>query len=38
MAKTELEQGSSAEAKALAQQIVETQEAEISELQAMLPQ
>lgn len=38
MARTELEQGSNAEAKALAQQIVETQEAEISELQAMLPQ
>jgi uncharacterized protein (DUF305 family) len=38
MAKTELEQGSSADAKALAQQIVETQEAEISELQALLPQ
>jgi uncharacterized protein (DUF305 family) len=38
MAETELEQGGNAEAKALAQQIIETQEAEIRELQAMLPQ
>jgi uncharacterized protein (DUF305 family) len=38
MAETELEQGSDAEAKALAEQIVEAQEAEITELQAMLPQ
>lgn len=35
MAKTELEKGSNAEAKALAQKIVEAQEAEISEMQAM---
>ncbi|AXB41602.1 DUF305 domain-containing protein [Amycolatopsis albispora] len=38
MANTELQQGSDAEAKALAQQIVTAQDGEIRELQAMLPQ
>jgi uncharacterized protein (DUF305 family) len=37
MAKTELEQGSSADAKALAQKIVDAQEAEIKEMQALTP-
>lgn len=36
MATTEVKQGSDAEAKALAQQIVDAQEAEIGEMQAML--
>ncbi|HEX6354872.1 DUF305 domain-containing protein [Actinophytocola sp.] len=36
MAKTELESGSDADAKALAQQIVDAQEAEITEMQGML--
>ena len=36
MAKTELEQGSSAEAKALAKKIVSAQEAEITEMQGMV--
>ncbi|HEY0448617.1 DUF305 domain-containing protein [Actinophytocola sp.] len=36
MAKTELAKGGNAEAKALAQQIIDAQEAEISEMQAML--
>jgi uncharacterized protein (DUF305 family) len=38
MAKTEVEQGSNADAKALAQQIIDAQEAEITEMQGMLTQ
>ncbi|MFC4003984.1 DUF305 domain-containing protein [Prauserella oleivorans] len=38
MAEAELKNGSNAEAKALAQQIIDAQEAEISEMQAMLGQ
>ncbi|MFF5990701.1 MULTISPECIES: DUF305 domain-containing protein [Prauserella] len=38
MAKDELKNGSNAEAKALAQQIINAQEAEITEMQAMLDQ
>ncbi|EHR61343.1 DUF305 domain-containing protein [Saccharomonospora cyanea] len=37
MAKTELEEGSDADAKALAQRIIETQEAEIREMVGFLP-
>jgi uncharacterized protein (DUF305 family) len=38
MAKTEVERGSNADAKALAQQIIDAQEAEITEMQDMLTQ
>lgn len=38
MARTALEEGSNAEAKELAQQIIDTQQAEIAEMQALLPQ
>ncbi|MFI7119415.1 DUF305 domain-containing protein [Amycolatopsis sp. NPDC049868] len=38
MAKTELAKGSNAEAKALAQKIIDAQEAEIREMQGLLPQ
>ncbi|WP_438938440.1 DUF305 domain-containing protein [Amycolatopsis orientalis] len=38
MAKTELAKGSNADAKALAQKIIDAQEAEIREMQGPLPQ
>ncbi|OXM70771.1 MULTISPECIES: DUF305 domain-containing protein [Amycolatopsis] len=37
MARTELAQGTNADAKALAQRIIDTQQAEITEMRAMLP-